>query len=316
MTIESFTRSLTDGFARWAPDEGVTYSRVVGLTFVRHTAPTPPYVGIMDASLSLVLSGRKRVVLGRHRFDYDRRQFLLTSVDLPVTACVIEASVAKPYLGLLLRIDLAQVRSLLAVMDHHRIGTASPLGAARAEVTADLLEPLLRLCRLAERPGEIDLFADQVLREVVYRLITSPVGPRLCALASMESASSGVVRALDWLQRNFRARHSVDALAGIAGMGVSTLHRHFKAITAMSPVQYRKHLQLTEARRLMMVCGFDAASAAYDVGYESPSQFSREYRRTFGRPPMSSVENLKRSLQGGMAVSSGPLATMEDLPLP
>lgn len=297
MTVESLRQALADGFARWAPAEGATTGQVPGLSLHRHSAPIPPFIGLMDASLSLVVAGGKRVILGNHRFDYGPSQFLLTSVDLPVIAGVIEASPEVPYLGLLLRIDLSVVRGLLAVIDHRSIGTPTQLGAARAAVTAELLEPVLRLCRLVERPGEVVLFAEQVQREVIYRLITSPVGPRLCALASSETTSGGVVRALDWLRQNFRVRHSTETLAGIAGMGVSTLHRHFKAITAMSPVQYRKHLQLIEARRLMVVCGMDAGTAAYEVGYESPSQFSREYRRAYGQPPVCHVMQVRRAMR-------------------
>lgn len=301
--IEGLQQALAAGFERWAPDEGATASRVPGLTFHRHTAPTAPHVGLMDASLSLVVAGGKRVVLGSHTYDYGSTHFLLTSVDLPVTARVTGASPAEPYLGILLRIDLAAVRALLAVVDHGAIGTETPLGIARAEVTPDLLDPLFRLCRLDERPSEIALFAEQVQREVIYRLITSPIGPRLRTLASIDGASSGVVRALDWLKQNFRQRHTIDALAGIARMGVSTLHRHFKAITAMSPVQYRKHLQLNEARRLMIVTGLDAASAAYEVGYESPTQFSREYRRAFGQPPASSIATFRQSVQANSVMT-------------
>jgi AraC-like DNA-binding protein len=303
MMIESLQECLVTGFNRWAPDEGATSSQVPGLTFHRHTLPTAPHVGMMDASLSLVVAGKKRVVLGSHTFDYGSTQFLLTSVDLPVTAWVTQASPSEPYLGILLKIDLAAVRALLTVGCHETIGAATPLGIARADVTPDLLDPLFRLCRLDERPSEVDLFAEQVQREVIYRLITSPVGPRLRTLASIEGTSSGVVRALDWVRQNFRQRQSTDALAEIAGMGVSTLHRHFKAITAMSPIQYRKHMQLNEARRLMIVSGLDAASAAYDVGYESPSQFSREYHRAFGQPPISSVASLRGSVQASATVT-------------
>lgn len=297
--VEGLQQALAAGFDRWAPTEGATTSRVPGLTFHRHTSPTAPHVGLMEASLSLVVAGEKRVVLGSRTFDYGSAHFLLTSVDLPVTARVTRASPAEPYLGILLRIDLAAVRALLAVVDYEAIGAATPLGIARAEVTPDLLDPLLRLCRLGERPSEIALFAEQVQREVIYRLITSPIGPRLRTLASVDGTSSGVVRALEWLKQNFRQRQTIDTLAGIARMGVSTLHRHFKAITAMSPVQYRKHLQLTEARRLMIVTGLDAASAAYEVGYESPTQFSREYRRAFGQPPISSIANFRSCAQVG-----------------
>lgn len=297
--IEHLQQSLVDGFKRWAPSEGATDSQVPGLTFHRHLSPTAPHVGMMEASLSLIITGRKRVVLGSNTYDYGFTHFLLTSIDLPVTAWVTHASPTEPYLGTLLRIDLSVVRTLTSEIKRKKLGEATPLGIASATVTPDLLEALFRLCRLTERPNEISLFAEPIQREIIYRLITSSVGSRLVALASMEGASSGIVRVLDWLRQNFRERRSTDDLAEIARMGVSTFHRHFKAITDMSPVQYRKHLQLNEARRLMIVTGLDAASAAYDVGYESPAQFSREYRREFGQPPISSIVSLRRSVQSG-----------------
>lgn len=309
MAIDIFQQSLATGFDCWAPNEGATSSPVPGLTFHRHTTPTAPYVGMMDASLSLVVAGKKRVVLGNHTFDYGTTRLLLTSIDLPVTAWVTQASATAPYLGILFRIDFAVVRALLAVVDHEKIAAAMPLGIACADVTADLLDALSRLCRLGERPSEIGLFAEPMQREVIYRLITSPIGLRLRSLASVEGTSGGVVRALDWLRHNFRERQSTHALAEIARMSVSTLHRHFKAITTMSPVQYRKHLQLNEARRLMIVTGSDAASAAYDVGYESPSQFSREYHRAFGQPPISSIANLRRSVHDSVTVTQRRVAT-------
>lgn len=297
--IEHLQQSLAKDFNRWAPNEGATDTQVPGLTFHRHLSPTAPHVGMMEASLSLVVRGRKRVVLGSNTYDYGCTHFLLTSIDLPVTAWVTQASPIEPYLGILLRIDLGVVRRLISEIKQETLGNATPLGIASAMVTPDLLEALSRLCRLTERPNEIDIFAEPMQREIIYRLITSPVGSRLATLASMEGASSGIVRVLDWLRQSFRERQSIDDLAGIARMGVSTFHRHFKAMTNMSPVQYRKHLQLNEARRLMIVTGLDAASAAYDVGYESPAQFSREYRREFGQPPVSSIVSLRRSAQSG-----------------
>lgn len=293
--IEHMQQTLANGFSRWAPNEGATYTQVPGLTFHRHTSPTIPYVGMMEASLSLVISGRKRVVLGSNCYDYGSTHFLLTSIDLPVTAWVTQASVGDPYFGILLRIDLSLVRTLISEIPHETRGEAPLLGIASSAVTPDLLEALSRLCRLTERPNEIDLFAQSIRREIIYRLIMSPVGTRLALLASMEGASSSIIRALEWLKQHFRERQSISHLADIAHMGVSTFHRHFKEVTGVSPVQYRKRLQLNEARRLMIVSGLDAASSAYDVGYDSPAQFSREYRREFGQSPISSVIGLRHS---------------------
>lgn len=294
--IEHLQQILANGFDRWAPNEGATLTQVPGLAFHRHTSPTAPHIGMMEASLSLVISGRKRVVLGNNTYDYGSTHFLLTSIDLPVTAWVTQASVSEPYLGILLKIDLSIVRSLISEITKERLGEAPLLGIASSTVTPDLLEALFRLCRLAERPDEIDLFAQPIRREIIYRLIMSPVGARLVLLASMEGASSSIIRALEWLKQHFRERQSISHLADIAHMGVSTFHRHFKQVTGVSPVQYRKRLQLNEARRLMIVAGLDAASSAYDVGYESPAQFSREYRREFGQSPISSVIGLRQSM--------------------
>ena len=291
--IEHLRQSLVNGFNCWAANEGATSTQVPGLTFHRHTSPTPPHIGMMQASLSLVISGRKRVVLGGNTYDYGSTHFLLTSIDLPVAAWVTQASVGEPYLGILLKIDLSVVRALISEIPHETRGEAPLLGIASSAVTPDLLEALSRLCRLTERPDEIGLFAQPIQREIIYRLIMSPVGQRLVTLASMEGASSRIVRALDWLKQHFRERQSINDLADIAHMGVSTFHRHFKEVTGVSPVQYRKRLQLNEARRLMIVSGLDAASSAYDVGYESAAQFSREYRREFGQSPIADIIRLQ-----------------------
>ena len=293
--IRDMDSGLHSAFDGWAEHEGATPSAVPGLTFHRHTSPTTPHIGFMEASLSWVVSGAKRVVLADRSYDYGPGHFLLTSVDLPVMACVPQASVHEPYRGLVLRIDMAAVRSLLAVVDQSRLGEEK-LGIGLAPATADLADALYRLCRLHERPEELRVFAESYHQEMLYRLITSAAGPRLCALASSEGVSAGIVRALEWLRRNYRESQPTEHLASLANMGKSTFHRRFKAITSMTPVQYRKHLQLNEARRLMVVDGLDASSAAYAVGYESSSQFNREYRRMFGLPPASSVAAIWRSL--------------------
>jgi AraC-like DNA-binding protein len=281
--------SFAADFDRWARREVATVTPIPGLTLYRHSAPTAPHPGVMEASLSVVISGRKRLGVGDRSYEYGRERFLLTSVDLPVTASVLEASADAPYRSILLSINLAAVRALLAEFTPPAQSAVQMDVVAMAEVTQDLLEPLLRLCRLSDRPAEIPVLAAQVQREILFRLIMSPVGPQLRGLASLDGVMRGVQRAVEWLRANFKRQGSIAELAEIANMGVSTLHRQFKMATSMTPLQYRKYLQLNEAHRLMAVDRLNAASVSYEVGYGSPTQFSREYRRLFGQAPKANV---------------------------
>jgi len=252
---------------------------------------------VYEPSLCVVAQGSKEVLLADETYRLDPAQSLLVSVDLPVTARVVEASPGHPYLAVRTSLDPAVVGELLA--DGM---TASPLGSptrglAVTPVEPPLLDAVTRLVALLDAPQDIVPLAPLVLREITYRVLTGPQGARLRQIASAGAPAQRIARAIRWLKDHFADPLRIESLAKRVRMSPSAFHLHFKGVTAMSPLQYQKRLRLQEARRLLLAEGLDAAEAAFRVGYESPSQFSREYRRMFGAPPRQDVAALKVETQ-------------------
>ena len=269
-------------------------TEIPGLALHRRTAPTAPCSMTYEPGVTVIAQGRKRVELGRNVFIYDASRFLLTSVDLPVVSRVIEASEKAPCLALSLKLDITMVRELLS---REEIEVAeTPLecpGMAIGETTVEFLDACRRLVELLNTPLDIPFLSGLIQREIVYRILRSAEGARLHAIATLGDQSQRTAKAIGWIKANYVKPLRVEDLADIAGMGVSTLHHHFRALTAMSPLQYQKQLRLLAARGRMLIDGLDAASAAFEVGYESASQFNREYSRLFGQPPMRDVRKLR-----------------------
>jgi AraC-like DNA-binding protein len=242
----------------------------------------------------VIAQGRKRVELGRTKFIYDASRFLLTSVDLPIVSQVIEASEEVPFLALALKLEMSVVRELLS-REEIQVPDLPPGSPAMAtgETTVELLSACCRLVDLLDNPQDIPFLSGLIQREIIYRILRGPEGARLRAIATLGDQSHRTAKAIAWIRANYAKPLRVEDLAEIAGMGVSTLHHHFRALTAMSPLQYQKQLRLQAARSRMLVDGMDAASAAFEVGYESASQFNREYSRFFGQPPMRDIRTLR-----------------------
>lgn len=227
---------------------------------------------------------------------YDRSQYLLTAIDLPLVSQVVEASEAVPMHAMKMRLDMVVVRELLSREEVHvNAATGEGAGLVTGEITAELLSAFIRLLDLVETPQHMPFLAGLVQREVIYRILSGPEGARLRAIATLGDQSQRTAKAIVWLKDNFAKQCRVEDLAEIAGMGVSTFHHHFRALTSMSPVQYQKQLRLQAARGRLLVGDVDAATAAYVVGYESVSQFNREYARYFGQPPVRDVKGLLNS---------------------
>jgi AraC-like DNA-binding protein len=239
--------------------------------------------------------GAKRILVGDDTYDYDASNYLISSVDLPMFSRITQASVARPYLGMALNIDPLKINELATTMPPSGSPDGVDRGIAVGQLSVDIQNTALRLARLLDTPDDIPVLAPIFERELHYRLLAGPLGARLRQAAASGSHCHQIVRAIDWLKGNIDQSVSIDQLARLSNMSRSSLHHHFKALTAMTPLQYQKQLRLHEARRLMLTADTDAASAAHCVGYESPSQFNREYRRMFGIPPGRDVAQLRRN---------------------
>lgn len=286
--------------------QGGTYSTTIpGVTVAVHERVNECSCAVYDRAIGLMVSGRKSSVIGNRRYEYGRGDTLITTVDMPALWQVLEADEAHPFMAVSVRLSEEIFRDLTSTVaplqSESGSGTADNLeddpdparvAAASLSVTPpEMVDAYLRLVKLLEATEEKRReIAPLLIREIHYRALKSASGPALMQLFSRDSRANRISRAVDWLRENFREPLSVTELADKVHMAPSTFHRHFKAVTSLSPLQYHKRLRLHEARRLMMVEHADAASAGYAVGYVSPTQFSREYKRLFGAPPKRSLE--------------------------
>jgi AraC-like DNA-binding protein len=287
--------ALGKSIARWTDQGDQIETAIPGVSLYRRDEPTPPASGMYEPSICWAVQGAKRVLLGDDTYVYDAHHFLITSVDLPTVWQIIEASREKPCLGLVLKLDLHEVSQLM--VDSHLPpprAQQSSRGMATGEVTLPLLTAFQRLLDLLVTPEDIPILAPLVRREITYRLLVGDQGARLRQMASAGSQSHQIARAIDWLKGNYTRPLRIDDLAKQVNMSTSTFHHHFRTLTAMSPLQYQKWLRLNEARRLMLTERLDATTAAFQVGYESSSQFSREYNRLFGAPPLRDINSLRQ----------------------
>ncbi|MSM39453.1 MAG: helix-turn-helix domain-containing protein [Geobacter sp.] len=295
------TGDLNRAIARWTEQREVYATAVPGLSLFRREAPTEPISGMYEPSVCLVSQGAKRVLLGDDTYVYDAHHYLITSVHLPTIVQVIEASPEKPYLGLRLKFDLREVSQLMVDSNLPQPRPQqSSRGMATGEVTLQLVNAFIRLIDLLADEKDIPILAPVIQREIIYRLLVGDQGERLRQIATAGSQSQQIAKAIGWLHSNYSQSVSMDELAAQANMSTSTFHHHFRSLTALSPLQYQKQLRLQEARRLMLAERLDAANAAFQVGYESPSQFSREYNRMFGAPPVRDIAKLRLTLDGGI----------------
>lgn len=281
---------------------GEQATAIPGLTLYRLTAPTACYAAEYETGLAVIVQGRKRVTLGSATYECDESAFLLTSVDVPLVSEIVAASEKAPLLALFLKFDLAIVREIL---EREEFKTHNRQSQVRSPVigqtNVDLLLPCARLLNLLDAREDIPFFCNLIHREIVYRLLQYPQGDRLRAIARLDDQGRGTAKAIAWLRANYIKPFRLDELATVARMGVSTLEHHFRAVTSLSPLQYQKQLRLFAARERMLVEGLDSTRAAFEVGYESSSQFTREYKRLFGQPPMRDVK--ARRLAGSSAMS-------------
>lgn len=286
---------LSAGIARWTEQGEMHTSAVPGLALFRREEPTEPVSGMYEPSICMAVQGSKRVILGEDTYLYDAHHYLITSVHLPIIVQIVEASPEKPYLGLRLKFDLREVSQLMVDSNLPQPRPQqSSRGMATGEVTLQLLNAFIRLLDLLADEKDIPILAPVIQREIIYRLLVGDQGERLRQIATAGSQSQQIAKAIGWLKSNYSQAISMDELAAQANMSTSTFHHHFRSLTALSPLQYQKQLRLQEARRLMLAERMDAANAAFQVGYESPSQFNREYNRLYGAPPLRDITRLRQ----------------------
>jgi AraC-like DNA-binding protein len=289
-------QELSARVARLAPFDGIHQSALPSLALIRGSVPTVCMPVVFQPCLAIVVQGRKRAVLNDEVFHYDALNYLVVSVTLHGMGQVLEASPEHPYLSLRLNLDLEEIaRLVLQLGDRGPSPASEDRGLFVARLDEPLLDAVLRMVKLLDTPEDIDVLAPVVQREIYYRMLRGDLGSRLVDLAQSEGGNHRVVRAIEWLKQHYSAPLRIEDLADAVHLSPSALHHRFKSVTAMSPLQYQKHLRLHEARRLMFADGIECAAAGHRVGYESASQFSREYRRLFGAPPRTEIARLRET---------------------
>lgn len=285
---------LVERISRIIPEDGAV-EPMRNLFFYRSSLPTEPVHSVSVPALCVIAQGSKEIFLADHRYLYDPSHYLIATAELPVVSQVVKASKERPYLSLRLDLDPTLVGAIMVETGH-----TSPNGIADVRaidvspLDSGLLDAVLRLVRLLESPGEVRTLGPLVTREIIYRLLMGEQRVRLSHVAILSGQIHRIAKAVERLRKDFDQPLRIEGIARDLGMSVSGFHHHFKAVTAMSPLQFQKQLRLQEARRLMLGENLDAASAGYRVGYEDPSQFNREYKRLFGAPPIRDAERLRQ----------------------
>jgi AraC-like DNA-binding protein len=294
--FERVRTHIASRIAEWTAGQELCETAIPGLSLYRHAEVGGPVSCMVGSAIALPVQGAKRAQFGSESYAYDSQRFLITLLDLPVVLQVAEASPDSPYLSVVLKLDARVIGELMmeSKLQPSDRQPVSDRGMVLGETTLAILEAFDRLVGLLDEPDMIPVLAPLLQREIFYRVLRSDGGRHLWQMASIGSQNQRIGRAIEWLKTNFHEPLRIEELAGRVEMSPSRFHHHFRQFTSMSPLQFQKWLRLTEARRLMVTGGLDAATAAYQVGYGNPSQFNREYARQFGTPPRRDVEGLLR----------------------
>ncbi len=290
-SVDNFLLSLIKDIAQ---NDGDYPTEIPVLSIYRRSTVTDPMPCVFGLGLGVTLQGRKRVTLGEDVFDYGSGQALINTIDLPVVSYVTQATITEPYLGLRLDLDANLIVQIATEMNASRIYKGGPSRAMSVIALDDgLLDALMRLIKLLNEPNKIPFIAPLIQREIIIRLLDGEHGPMLQHLAAVGSPSQQISQVIAWMKLNYTNTILIDELAAKAHMSSSTFRQHFRTLTGLSPLQYLKNLRLQDARHWMLYEDMDAGSAAIRVGYESVSQFNREYARMFGEPPLRDIKRMR-----------------------
>lgn len=287
--IQADQEELSQRIAWTLPRDGMAEPQT-NLHFMRLSSPGERLYAVCEPAFCVIAQGSKKILLGEDIFHYDPSNYLISTMELPLAGQVVEASLERPYLSFRLVLDPSVVTSVMlesGLVEPHGDGNAKAVNVSPLDL--DLLDATVRLVRMIDSPAEYRVLAPLVIREIIFRLLTGAQGNRLRHLAKFGGHAHRMARAVELIRESFDKPLRIDDLASELSMSVSGFHAHFKAVTAMSPLQFQKQLRLQEARRLMLNEDFDAAQAGFRVGYDDASHFNREYKRHFGKPPMQDV---------------------------
>ncbi|MFP7168642.1 AraC family transcriptional regulator [Terribacillus sp. 7520-G] len=291
--------TLAEVIKRFAPKEGICETSIPSLFFIRHSSAYGPVHSVYKPSVCIIVQGEKELLLGQERLLYGPNHYLVASVDLPVSGQILEASDSAPYLAMKMEFTPAEI---LEVMEEGTLQFTTDEDPKRgmyvSEVEHPILDVAVRLTDLLASPEDIPVLAPLIKKEILYRVLQGKHGSALAQMAIQGSYAQRIRDVIHYIRREFNQSFRIEELADIAGMSVSTLHRHFREVTAMSPIQFQKQIRLQEARHLLLYEDADIMEAALHVGYESVSQFSREYARLFGLPPRRDINRLKEEWSG------------------
>jgi AraC-like DNA-binding protein len=295
--MQSNRDELVERMARILPEDRIL-EVFPGLFLARSSQPTEMMHSVFKPAFCVIAQGSKQVLLGEEVFRYDPGHYLISTVDLPIVSQVVEAATEQPYLSFRLNLDASLVASVMMESGIElKKSDASVKAMDVSSIDANLLDAVVRLARLLDTPGEMQILAPLIIREIVYRLLRGEQGARLSHLLASGGDTRRISRAVEQLRENFDQPLKIETIARELGMSVSGFHHHFKSVTAMSPLQFQKQIRLQEARRLMLGEDLDAASAGFRVGYEDPSYFSRDYKKLFGSPPQRDIARLRSTLE-------------------
>ncbi|MCK8146699.1 AraC family transcriptional regulator [Citrobacter sedlakii] len=273
--------------------EGVATTPIPGVFILSETAPSMLQFAITKPLLALVLQGRKRVTMGSHTFDFGMGESLLVTMDVPTVSQVITASAATPYYSFVVELDAAVITELVDDMD--KLEASPDLPVRVDQIEEDVAETALHLLKLLDRTHALKMLGRQLVRELHYWLLSGRYGKSMRALGNTDSHARRIARAVEIIRAKYDQPLRIKTLADAAGMSISVFHKHFRNVTTLTPLQFQKQLRLVEARKLMLVQGAAISTAAHRVGYESVTQFTREYSRMFGQPPARSIRDARES---------------------